>query len=120
MGVVALDRASLRTGLTPFYNQTWGYFALPLSIALAWVAVRRGAVSQRHQAVPLLVVFLAIGGFAYPLALPLALIPLVVSWALERRERRRQGEVVAGLRGLYRGRRSLIWMVPVGLILLAP
>jgi len=120
MGVVALDRASLRTGLNPFYNQTWGYFALPFSITLGWIAVRRGQAGQGRRALPLLALFLVIEGFAYPLALPLALIPLVVGWALERRERRRRGEPVAGLRTLYRGRRSLIWMIPLGLILLGP
>jgi len=43
-------------------------------------------------------------------------------WLLDRRERRRRGEAVARLdpRRLWRGWRSLLWMVPLGLVLLFP
>jgi len=70
----------------------------------------------------LLALFLAIGATAYPLALPIPLTALAVAGFLERRARRRRGEEVASLspKRLYRGPRSLLWMVPLGLLLAIP
>jgi hypothetical protein len=72
-----------------------------------------GVAGRRTPAsLALLALFLAICGFAYPLALPLPLLELaVVLWPELRSLRARR---------LYRGRRSLLWLVPVGLILIVP
>jgi hypothetical protein len=118
MGVAGLDRMVLHTGMHPYFNQTWGYFTLPFGLLLSWWAVRhRGAGT-----IALLVLFLALGAFAYPLALPIPLVALAVFWWTDRRERRARGERVAELsmRRLYRGRRSLLWLVPVCLALAVP
>ncbi|HEV7460374.1 MAG TPA: hypothetical protein VGN78_07555, partial [Solirubrobacteraceae bacterium] len=125
-GLAGLDRGVLHTGLNPYFNQTWGYFALPFALVLAWPAaggaLAAGALGApaRRRAAGLLVVFLATIAFAYPLALPIPLVPLVVAWALQRRARRRRGEPVWSPRDLYRGRRSLLWLVPLGLALAVP
>lgn len=103
-----LDRMVLHTGMHPYYNQTWGYFAVPFALVLSWWAVRRPS----RGAAGLLTLFLAICAFAYPLALPVPGLALVVLLWLERRKLR--------LPRLYRGRRSLLWMVPVGLLLAVP
>jgi len=127
MGLAGLDRIVLHTGLNPYFNQTWGYFALPFALVLAWPAaggaLASGALGEpgaRRRAAVLLAIFLATLAFAYPLALPIPLIPLVVAWVLRRRERRARGEHVWGPRDLYRGRRSLVWLIPLGLILVVP
>jgi hypothetical protein len=56
------------------------------------------------------------GLFTLPFSIVLGL------WLLDRRERRAQGEPVERLdpRGLWRGWRSALWMVPLGLALLLP
>jgi hypothetical protein len=93
---------------------------------LAWPAaggaLASGALAApaRLRAIGLLAIFLATIAFAYPLALPIPVVPLIVAWALERRTRRRRGEHVWGPRDLYRGRRSLLWLVPLGLVLAVP
>ncbi|HEY8865378.1 MAG TPA: hypothetical protein VIM22_00480 [Solirubrobacteraceae bacterium] len=125
MGIVGLDRMVLRTGLNPYFNQTWGYFTLPFALVLAWLAVRRlpgaGATrGERRRAAALLAVFLLTGAFAYPLALPIPLAALVVAWVVERRAAIRRGEPVLRPRDLYRGRRSLLYLVPLGLALAVP
>jgi hypothetical protein len=127
MGLAGLDRMVLHTGLNPYFNQTWGYFALPFALVLAWpaaggVLTRGGLVEpgERRRAAWLLALFLATMTFAYPLALPIPLVPLVVAWGLQRRARRRRGEHVARLRDLYRGRRSLLWLAPLALLLAVP
>ena len=176
MGVVGLDRMVLHTGMHPYFNQTWGYFAFPFALVLAWWVVRpderrgggRARAAETGVARPderrvegaaeaevarpderrvdgaalaaeaevarpdgprsgrggavLLALFLAIGATAYPLALPIPLTALVVAGFLERRARRRRGEEVASLspKRLYRGPRSLLWMVPLGLLLAIP
>ncbi len=141
MGVVGLDRMVLHTGMHPYFNQTWGYFAFPFALVLAWWVVRpderrgggRAQAAEAEVASPdrprsgrggavLLALFLAIGATAYPLALPIPLTALVVAGFLERRARRRRGEEVASLspRRLYRGPRSLLWMIPLGLLLAIP
>jgi hypothetical protein len=118
MAIAGLDRMVLHTGMHPYFNQTWGWFTLPFALVLSWWTVRE----RSPGAALLLALFLAIGAFAYPLALPIPLLGLAVFWALDRRERRRRGERVASLdpRRLYRGRRSLLWLVPLAIVLALP
>lgn len=116
--VAGLDRMVLHTVMHPYFNQTWGYFTLPFALVLAWWAVRE----RSRGGLALLALFLAIGAFAYPLALPIPVLALAVFWWWDRRERRARGEPVEDLspRRLYRGRRSLLWLVPAGLVLSVP
>ena len=117
MAVTGLDRMVLHTGMHPYFNQTWGYFTMPFSLVLAWWAVRR----RSRGALALLALFLAVGAFAYPLALPFPLLMLVVAWLVDWRERRRRGEAPAlDPRRLYRGRRSLLWLIPAAVVLAVP
>jgi hypothetical protein len=66
--------------------------------------------------------FAAVGAFAYPLMLPFPLLAGAGFWWLARRERRGRGEPVAPIdpRALWRGKRSLLWIVPVALLLAVP
>jgi hypothetical protein len=109
MGLVGLNPMVLHTVMHPYFNQTWGFFAMPFAMVLAPYAAegRRGGAS-----IALLAMFLAVCGFAYPLALPLPLLVLAVVLWPERRS------LSPGR--FYRGRRSLRWLVPLGLILIVP
>jgi hypothetical protein len=57
---------------------------------------------------------------AYPLAAPIPAVPMAVFLWSARRRRIRAGERVLRLRDLYRGRRSLLWLVPVAALLAIP
>ncbi|HVS29204.1 MAG TPA: hypothetical protein VHE14_06605 [Solirubrobacteraceae bacterium] len=118
MGVLGLDQILIHTGIHPYYNQTWGYFTLPFALVLVWWALEH----RSRRGVALLGLFLALGAFAYPLALPIPLIALLAGWWVKRRARKRRGEQVGSLNPLrrYRGRRSLLWMAPLALILAIP
>jgi hypothetical protein len=121
MGLAALDREALHTVLNPYFNQTWGFFAMPFTLVLGWWVVqpdigRRG----RQGAALLLAVFALVLVFAYPLAAPIPLVPIVVFIWLERRRKIAAGERVLRIGDLYRGRRSLLWIVPVGVLLAVP
>ncbi len=121
MGFAGLGRMVLHTGLNPYFNQTWGAMAMPFSLVLAWWLVRPGEPpGQRRRTAVLLAIFLGLLALAYPLALPIAATPLAVFLWRERRRRIAEGRPVPRLRGLYRGPRSLLWMIPAGLILLVP
>src|SRR5439155_12195786 len=77
------------------------------ALVLAWWVVHE----RTRGGIALLALFVAICGFAYPLALPVVLIPLVVLLWPERR----------GLwRKMYRGHKSLVWMLPLAAILFIP
>jgi hypothetical protein len=118
MAAAGLDRMVLHTGLNPYFNQTWGYFTLPFAIVLAWTWVRE----RSSGSAGLLLLFLLLGAFAYPLALPIPLFALAVFLVVDVRERRQRGEPT-GLpdpRRLYRGRRSLLWLLPLGFLLAVP
>lgn len=112
MGLVGLNRITLFTGMHPYFNQTWGYMALPFAIVLAWYVVRR----RSRGAMLLFASFLGVLAFAYPLALPIPLISAVVFWTFERR---RQGRSLLRIPRL-RNKRNLLWIVPVFLLLLLP
>jgi hypothetical protein len=121
LGLAGLDRMALSTVLHPYFNQTWGFFALPFTIVLGWWVVQP-ALSRRARVrtLLLLVLFGLILVLAYPLAAPIPAAPLLVfAWG-ERRRRIAAGERVLRLRDLYRGRRSLVWMLPVALLLAVP
>jgi hypothetical protein len=121
MAVAGLDRMALHTVLNPYMNQTWGFFALPFTIVLGWWVVAPTVERRERQAIfALLVLFALVLAFAYPLALPIPAVPLIVFAWSERRRRIRRGEPVPRLRSLYRGRRSLLWIVPVALALAVP
>ena len=109
MGLVGLDPMVLHTVMHPYFNQTWGFFAMPFALVLAPLAA---AGRRTPGTLALLALFLAVCAFAYPLALPLPLLVLAVVLWPERR--------ALSPRRLYRGRRSLLWLVPVGLLLLVP
>ena len=118
VGLIGLDRMVIQTAQHPYYNQTWGLFALPWALVAGWWAVR----DRDRRALLLFGLFAALMAFAYPLALPFALVPIGVAWWVDRRERRARGEHVVSLspRRLYHGRRSLLWIVPLVLVLSVP
>jgi hypothetical protein len=121
MAIVGLDRIVLHTGMHPYFNQTWGYMTLPYALVLGWWAIRQ----RSRGGLALLALFLALGAFAYPLALPIPLTFLLFAWWVDRRARRRAGERIppwwrSAWRRVYRGRRSLLWLVPLALALLIP
>lgn len=113
MGIVGLDQMVLHTGMHPYFNQTWGYFTLPFSLILAWWTVRHRSAG----ALALLVMFLAVAAFAYPLELPIPLAALVVFAALDPSLRASAGSI---WRRVWSGRRALLWMIPLVLILAIP
>jgi hypothetical protein len=121
MALAALDREVLHTVLNPYFNQTWGFFALPFTLVLGWWAVQPGLSRRSRQAViALLAMFALVLVLAYPLAAPIPAVPLLVFAWSDWRRRLKAGEDVFRFRSLYRGRRSLIWIVPVSVALAVP
>ena len=64
--LVPLDRIAVYVAIHPYYNQTWGMFALPFVLLAGW----RALVAPSRGAFALLGIFLALALFAYPLLLP--------------------------------------------------
>ena len=125
MAIVALDRMVLHTIVHPYFNQTWGFATVPFVIVLGWWSVRTAGQRSRGGLV-LTALFLLVCTLAYPLAGPIPALAIALFWLGDRRDRRRRGEPVRPLRPraltarVYRGRRSLLWMVPLGVALLIP
>ena len=107
--IAGLNAMVLETALHPYFNQTWGYFTLPFSLVLGWWAVHH----RGGRAAVLLALFLVVGGLAYPLMLPIPLLAIAIFAWFERAR-------LPSPRALYRGRRSLLWAVPLVLLLLVP
>ena len=121
MGVAALDREALQTVLHPYFNQTWGFFALPFTLVAGWWAVQPGlSRAARGRTLALLALFALVLVLAYPLAAPIPAVPLIVFALAERRRRAAAGKRVFRIRDAYRGRRSLLWMVPLAALLAIP
>jgi hypothetical protein len=121
MGLAALDREGLQTILHPYFNQTWGFFAMPFTLVTGWWAVQPGLSGpDRRRTIGLLILFGLVLVLAYPLAAPIPAVPLIVFAWEERRRRVREGQPVLRVRDMYRGRRSLLWMVPVAGLLAVP
>jgi hypothetical protein len=120
MGLAGLDRMALHTVIHPYFNQTWGFFALPFTLALGWAAVQPGLSRRaRSAAWALLAIFALVLVLAYPLAAPIPAVPLLVFILSAWRRRVRAGERVR-IRDLYRGWRSLLWIVPLAVLLAFP
>lgn len=119
---VGMDRMILHTAVHPYFNQTWGFMTMPFALVLAWMVTDSDGGRRTPGTVGLLVLFLALGAFAYPLALPIPTLALVVFIWRDRRRRRAAGEEVVSFdpRRLYRGRRSLAGLVALGLLLVIP
>jgi hypothetical protein len=125
MALVGLDRMVVHTVVHPYYNQTWGFVTMAPALVLAWRAVADRGKPGNRGTIGLLVLFLAIGAFAYPLELPIPLFGLLVFNWHSRRERRRRGEhvpklrvaLIARIRGRLGGRAR--WAIPVLAVLLA-
>jgi hypothetical protein len=121
MGLAGLNRMALHTGLNPYFNQTWGYFALPFTLVLGWWVVQPGlGRAQRRRTLVLLLLFFIVLAFAYPLAAPIPLVPIVVFVWSEWRRRIKAGERTFRPRDLYHGRRSLVWLIPLCALLAVP
>jgi hypothetical protein len=121
MGLAVLDREALHTVLNPYFNQTWGFFAMPFTLVLGWWLVQPELGRRARQGTALLLVLFALVlVFAYPLAAPIPIVPIAVFIWIERRRRIAAGQRVPRVRDLYRGRRSLLWIVPVALLLAVP
>jgi hypothetical protein len=121
MAVAGLDRLALFTALNPYFNQTWGWVTLPFTLVLGWWAVQPGlSPAARRGAIGLLALFALVLVLAYPLAAPIPAVPIVVFAVIERRRRIAAGERVLRLQSLYRGARSLIWIVPAAALLAIP
>ena len=72
--VVGLNRVALYSTMHPYFNQAWGFFTLAYALLLAyWLARER-----TPRVAALLARFLAVGAFAYPLAVPIPLLALAV------------------------------------------
>jgi hypothetical protein len=121
MALAALDREALHTILNPYFNQTWGFFAMPFTLVLGWWVVQPGLGRHaRSGTAVLLAVFGLVLVFAYPLAAPIPAVPLAVFVWREWRRKLRAGEPVFHPRDLYRGRRSLLWLIPLAVLLAVP
>jgi hypothetical protein len=121
MAVAALDREALHTILNPYFNQTWGFFALPFTLVLGWWVVQPGIGRRARQGTAvLLALFGLVLVFAYPLAAPIPAVPLAVFVGREWRRKLRAGQPTFHPRDLYRGRRSLLWLIPLAALLAVP
>jgi hypothetical protein len=121
MALAGLDREALHTILNPYFNQTWGFFALPFTLVLGWWLVQPGLKRRARGACGLLLaIFALVLVFAYPLAAPIPAVPIVIFVALEWRRKLRAGEAILRPRDLYRGRLSLLWLIPLAALLVVP
>jgi hypothetical protein len=121
MALAGLDRMALHTVMNPYFNQTWGYFAMPFTLVLGWWSVQPGlSRAARWATFGLLAMFALVLVFAYPLAAPIPAVPIIVFAFGEHRRRVAAGESALRLRNLYRGRRSLLWLVPAAALLAVP
>ena len=123
MGLVGLDRMVVHTTVHPYYNQLWGFMTMAPALVLAWRWVEDRGRAPTRGSLALLAAFLVVGAFAYPLALPIPVIGLVVFyWRAQRLRRRTDGPMpplIPSLRRRTEGRPpALRWLA--GLLLVVP
>lgn len=89
--IVGLNRRLIYTAIHPFYNQMWGLLTMPATLVLAWRVVADWGQRRIRGTLLLLALFLAVGAFGYPLALPIPLLALAAFAAVAWWQRRRTG-----------------------------
>lgn len=105
--VVGLNRIALFSTMHPYFNQAWGFFTLAYALLLAYWLTRE----RTRKVGALLALFLAVGAFAYPLAVPIPVLALaVLLWP----ERGRLGQLWP------RRRRTWLWLAPLLLVFALP
>jgi hypothetical protein len=116
--VAVLDQRVLHLPMHPYYNQLWGLFTLPFSIVFAHLWLRE----RSWRAGALAGLFTLVGALAYPLMLPFPALAIGgAAWMdLRARGGTIRGTLRAQVRNLWHGRRSLVWMIPAGLLLAVP
>lgn len=85
--LVPLDRIVVHLAIQPFYNQLWGLFTLPLTLAFGW----RFLQDPGRRTLAPLALFALLGVFAYPLLLPFPAVFLGVCAFLQWRRARAEG-----------------------------
>ena len=114
LAALPLNRMMLYVADHPYYNQTWGLFALPFLLTLGLLWLRR----PDRRLLGLFLLFAAIGACAYPLMLLFPAAFLAVAALVHWRRARREGRSVewpARVRLPPRGRALLI-AIPVVLV----
>jgi hypothetical protein len=106
MAVAVLDRRVFHLALHPYYNQLWGMLTLPFTILAAYLY----ALEPSRRALAMFIAFGAVGAFAYPLMLPFPILAGVGAWLMAGNRVRLQRPP----------RRSLLWIVPLTLLLIVP
>lgn len=101
--ISGLSWVTIHLAVHPYWNQLWGYTALPWTLLLGWMALNGTGGRRAAQGCALLLALIA---FAYPLLLPYPLVILgLLAVVLRRRPRvpgwaRRGGPVGVALLGL--------------------
>jgi hypothetical protein len=106
MAVAVLDRRVFHLALHPYYNQLWGMLTLPFTLLAAYLY----ALEPSRRALAMFLAFGAVGAFAYPLMLPFPILAGAGAWLVSGRR----------LSVPRPSRRSLVWIVPLGLLLIVP
>jgi hypothetical protein len=112
MVLAALTPVSLHSATHPYFNQLWGFMALPYVLLLA-----RPGVEGERGARAMLALFTAVLALAYPLALPIGLAAVLTAWV---RRRRAGGLPLRPRVRVWRGPRTLLWLVPAVVIAWIP
>ena len=120
MALVGLDRIVLHTGMHPYFNQTWGYVALPFALVLALVG-GRAAHARRPRPARAVPASWARSPTRWRCRIPLAFLLRLVAGPAARR---RAAETIPPWwrlwQRIYRGWRSLLWIVPLALVAARP
>ena len=94
---------------------------MPFTVVLGWWLVQPGeSWRSRRGTLVLLALFTLVLAFAYPLAVPIPAVPILVFLWTGRRRRIAAGERVLRPRDLYRGRKSLLYLIPLAALLAVP
>ncbi len=96
LALVPLNRMLVYVAIHPYYNQLWGIFTLPFILVFGWLYLR----SPDRRSFGGLVLFTALGLFAYPLMLPFPVIFLAAVGVSVWREQRSTGQPVGWVSGL--------------------
>ena len=122
MALAGLDRMALYTVLNPYFNQTWGFFAMPFTVVLAWWSVQPGLswASRDGRRSCCWSCSRSCSRSRTRSRCRSRRSRSSCSCGAERRRRIAAGERVLRLGDLYRGRWSLVYLIPLAALLAVP